>query len=116
MTIALSAAMRLGAMVHPQAFGAIQRHGLSGEVVATCAMGAAVVASGVKENLYHVWPYLVTTRTCPACAMMNCGVGLIFHLNDTHFWSRERIADWIETWEAALTAARVEPGLVLVDA
>jgi hypothetical protein len=92
----LSEAIRLGAMLHPQAFGWYQREG------GTCAMGAAMDAGGFQR-----WPIVeVSPATCPACACVLHGNGIchatgaiIVHLNDGHRWTREQIADWVQTVE-----------------
>jgi hypothetical protein len=92
----LSEAIRLGAMLRPQAFGKMFRT-VRGEM-RSCALGAAAEALG--ESPYDSFaPLFDAMRMCP----MGCGwtsVGsLIPHLNDEHRWTRERIADWVETVE-----------------
>lgn len=37
------------------------------------------------------------TFKCPGCCMQDTLWSLIQHLNDTEAWSREKIADWLET-------------------
>lgn len=76
------------------------------------ASGAAVV-----RQLSEVVPALENhTVTCPAPGF-NCppGVpstlaGMIIHLNDRHQWSRERIADWLDTLPIDLTLQPASTG------
>lgn len=93
----LSEAIRLGALLHPQTFGATRKYAvIRNEIVGTCAIGAAREAGYSREFSWEV------TGRCPACehntttwALPN----LMAHLNDFHRWTRERIADWVETVE-----------------
>lgn len=99
------------------------------QVAATCAWGAAIDAAGLTIKLkpkdgslsfgapirgaaidssdYYLdvppeWSRLLSiTQQCPACALGGEGTVLIAHLNDHHSWTREQIADWVETIEAA---------------
>lgn len=93
----LSDAIRLGAMMKPQAFGSLRD-----ESGATCAMGAAEDALGRRP--YAVFPKHPALRAvCPACAyaptQLNGCLYTIAHLNDAHHWTREAIADWVEAIE-----------------
>lgn len=101
----LSEAIRLGAMLRPQAFGAwFSADG-------TCAMGAAMDAVGLTESDYHrtwsVWPNTLEIRTrCPESRVEHCTCGpslsiVMQCLNDIHRWPREAIADWVEIQEKA---------------
>jgi hypothetical protein len=108
----LSEAMRLGSMLRPQGFGRVLTH--DGK---SCALGAAYDAIGelrpsglmFKEIalIRDAWPVLHQEAIqCPACAKtprMDDGTfsGNITHLNDDHRWTREQIADWVETLESA---------------
>lgn len=107
----LSQAIRLGALLRPQAFGAYVT--MDGK---TCAMGAGLEAEGVlkvpyevaelktdyDDDIVHYWPWVAPEGKelfrCPLCAALNpcVGMGVILHLNDRHRWSREQIADWVE--------------------
>lgn len=116
----LSEAIRLGAMLKPQAFGTWY----DGE--GTCATGAALEAMGFldtnllsafpsrdeEEKVFSAYAASVAFREHNAilknkkCACLECGsvafVGaMIVHLNNKHRWTRERIADWVETIETA---------------
>jgi hypothetical protein len=113
----LSAAIRLGAMLKPQGFNSHDTH-------ASCALRAAADAVGIDDILTHSgpilnyveltdrWPYLFTRVECPP--EMGGGflelVKAIYLLNDAHHWTRERIADFVETVERAELAARVDQG------
>lgn len=99
----LSEAIRLGAMLKPQSFGSMRSCEAVpslGDVLGlriiekTCAMGAAYEAG------YRSAPYLGVS-TCPACVHVGPVPYLVMHLNDSHRWTRERIADWVESVERA---------------
>src|SRR5678816_2083525 len=89
----LSEAMRLGAMLKPQGFDGYNHDG------ATCAMGAAFDALGVLESNFTEEEHFPLTKVrcerCPECGnapMCYTVASAIFHLNDDHEWTRERIA------------------------
>lgn len=97
----LSEAIRLGAMLRPQGFGAYIRDGRS------CALGAAREAIGVVLGWPEEWHLLLSKRqNCPVCCVADVAVAVprlfetIILLNDDHHWTREQIADFIESqWE-----------------
>jgi hypothetical protein len=104
----LSEAIRLGAMMKPQAFGVLVDDDNGG----TCALGAAYDAVGIKfdasgiPNGYlgelDLWLRRIVelqAATCPACGVNTPAIGLIPHLNDTHRWTRQRIAEFVELYE-----------------
>lgn len=129
-----SEAIRLGAMLGPQARGAIARkrrkYIFFGPVIQeSCALGAAFHAQGCGQHDEVVteqragfrgaggaigdirtvievpdeWSILLwSTAACPVCPLP---AGPLFrvipHLNDTHLWTREAIADWVATIELA---------------
>ena len=122
----LSEAIRLGAMIRPQNFGMLIGPIEGIKDVASCALGAAGEACGVLhydaeiQGLTDAAPYaelevrwpLLSKRSaglmCPACGMVHSGILTAFNvsdmiqtLNDSHSWSRERIADWVEQLELA---------------
>lgn len=120
-TMKLSEAIRLGAMLRPQAYGTYFSFSLS----ASCAIGAALEARYGLETAKKVieveatlpWPDLDLERVveCPAingglmgpCLQMSNAMGsLIAHLNDVHRWTRERIADWVEEQEKLQAQAK----------
>lgn len=112
--------------------------GLVGPVVLeTCALGAAFLAAGcgsrqgkqvgtgrgfrgeiVKEGTMYReiltppgWrPLMWCVAPCPGrCDGFTLPVHqMIPHLNDAHFWTREQIADWVETIEATQPVNRPE--------
>lgn len=95
----LSEAILLGSTLRPQCrFEAFSRRGGS------CAFGAALEAMGTTRDtaITEFWPWLNgKTLVCPACAVTEVvGAAIISsHLNDSHGWSRERIAEWVATVE-----------------
>lgn len=99
----LSDAIRLGAMMKPQAFSGAYWPEKS------CALQAACDAVGINSSHgdAHVafadtwgWSYRGPFQ-CPECQIEHCTVAALiaFCLNDDHEWSRERIADYIATLE-----------------
>lgn len=97
-----SEAIRLGAMMKPQAFGT------SFDGIGTCANGAARDAIGLLGNVNgdigRLFPLgLKVMELCAVCGKLlsvpSVG-GFIAHLNDDHEWTRERIADFVETMES----------------
>ena len=105
-----SEAIRLGAMLGPQCFGmeADRDGGL-------CANGGATRAAGY----YAVYQFGAITKTlanCPVCGRRGELATIVAEeLNDHHRWTRERIANWVETKERELEQA-AEPELVTVAA
>lgn len=100
----LSEAIRLGAMLHRQAFGSYSHIDKSGRVFATCALGAARAAG------YEIESGTLKLSQCPECGdYVWCpAFPLVAHLNDIHQWTRERIADWVETIELERQPANEE--------
>lgn len=111
----LSTAIRLGSMMKPQGFGGL----IDIHASRTCAMGAAYEAIGIelgrlvglpptssKRELQAAtarqgWDgVLMVPRQCPICDHKSEWLPLI-HLNDYHRWTREAIADWVQTIEDA---------------
>jgi hypothetical protein len=97
----LSEAIRLGSLLKPQTFGDYEN--LSG----TCALGAACEAMGVdlacsgdiaKFEISHA---LLLSLDCPVCHDA-VAPDVVVHLNDDHRWTREAIADWLESQEREL--------------
>lgn len=117
----LSDAIRLGSMLKPQSFEApwIELR----YVPATCALAAASDALGLEKLdvgkapwVGGDWQWTYSDATCPVCAVKSQVFGVVTHLNDQHFWTRERIADWIETMEPPITAPAEHPAHVVVAA
>lgn len=101
-----SAAIKVKVMLGPQAFGDWRDDNR-----ATCALGAAAVAELGYEHEYGIdlgefWPYGITARAdCPESNCYICDLhifGVVMHLNDDHKWTREAIADWVESEEEKL--------------
>jgi hypothetical protein len=103
----LSEAILLGAMMSPQAFRALFRD------EGACALGAALLAVGpISEpairSVLKRWPWAMTVSTdCPGCGHSCPVFGVITHLNDTHRWTREQIAEWVASIEPAEVLAEV---------
>lgn len=58
------------------------------------------------DMLYYletIYPSLNARVTCPACIRLNPVSTQVQHLNDEHEWTREAIADWLETLHLDLT-------------
>lgn len=109
----LSDAIRLGSMMKPQGFfSGVDSSGGS------CAFGAALEAIGRQVGsmvlgVTHVedWHDLFHGRTlaslpcgCDPSSLTNFVFGAVIHLNDQHQWTREAIADWVQTIEDAQPA------------
>ena len=102
----LSDAMRLGAAMVPQAFGdTFVRNGQT--IVAACAWSSVSIGLGFPSidviGIYRRFPELHKTLPCPECDKSGYFGGmptleeLITHMNDDHRWTREQIADWIDS-------------------
>lgn len=111
----LSEAMKLGAMLKPQIHTGEMRGPVSlpsqyGDVFGlrvtegTCALGAAEDA-----GFGDIWssPLRRIAASCPVCYWgHDCGfLGVVWHLNDTHHWTREQIADFVAVLEQRHEAA-----------
>ena len=111
----LSAAIRLGAMLRPQAFGGlwVRRHRML--PVGSCALGAAfdALGCGFSDARQVPPPALVAWldeggHRCPVCGTLPARHrALMAHLNDEHRWPRAAIADFVETIEPAPAADAV---------
>lgn len=110
----LSEAIRLGSMLHPQAFGKLwceRRDGLFGPYIreSTCALGAAFEAvGGYEARDFTPWSLFSVSAACPQCGVEATVSNQITHLNDDHRWTRERIADFIEELEQQQNSRYVE--------
>lgn len=99
----LSEAIRLGAMLGPQALGWFHD-----DVGGTCALGAAKAAVG-SATIAGFEPVLrFSPVTCPACQQcfttteqVHALGAMIVHLNDGHRWTREQIAELVASFEPA---------------
>lgn len=62
-------------------------------------------------GLVAIFPVLDSWRgPCPACWGSGTTLSLILHLNDWHRWSRDAIADWLETLDVDLTVQPAATG------
>lgn len=114
-----SEAIRLGAMSTGQCFG-VSYNKVNGDVTETCALGAAMHAiGGIGEKWPVEWNWAYDTLAyCPmGCSHpygweAPCVLMVTAHLNDGHKWSRERVADYVESMELkhapSFVAATVE--------
>jgi hypothetical protein len=89
-----------------RAYAASNGHGGFSSV---CAIGASALVAGALrplgptryqlsfEALYAAFPELATPDVaCPHCGKRATLHEVIVDLNDNHFWTREKVADWIE--------------------
>lgn len=108
-----SEAIRAGIPLAPQAFS-------GGRVGMLCALEAGLHAltgrhNQALEHIYEAFPYM---RTVVACPVADCShhhlpdtlVGMIWRINDHHRWTREAIADWLESAEEKLGFVTVVEG------
>lgn len=108
----LSEAIRLGSLLHPQTIG-----NLIASDGRTCALGAAIQAYGGLRDAdwYTLWPVLLHVAKCPHCSLTDRTEFIVIHLNDVVGWTREAIAEWVETQEQKLSiAAEPKPAEELV--
>lgn len=102
-----SEAIREGAKLRPQGTGRLFERNRS------CAIGAGIEALGFKDKadgmivgamfFSPLYPYLDTTdAACPVCSTVHRLTNQLVHLNDAHYWTRESIADWLESEEEKL--------------
>jgi hypothetical protein len=106
MMMKLSEAIRLGAMMKPQAFG--PQIGSSTTKDKSCALQAAsealsltwTHATAAYSELFNLYPFLRQSAICPMTGLIHDDtMQTIYLLNDVHKWTREAIADWVETIE-----------------
>lgn len=97
----LSDAIRLGAMLKPQGV-----RGFLDDDGNTCALGAAADAIGRLSDLLDgrfqevaQWPFLNKPVAHPVTQQRRAMWDVVTTLNDIYGWTRERIADWVETIE-----------------
>lgn len=103
----LSEAIRLGAMLKPQAYGYILTPG--GDM--TCAWGSAYEAIGMRIRAGQYgrsskapaeWrKFASIVMVGPEGGKPRSIGSIIERLNDSGKWTRERIADWVESIENA---------------
>ena len=93
----------MGSMACPKVMGSTKR----GD--GRCAIGAAFLAIGRGEEedysrIGEAWPMAYGDVVNPITGESHVLFGVIRELNDNHEWTRERIADWVETIEAQAEA------------
>ncbi len=108
MKLRLSEAIRLGSMLKPKGTGLLS---VNCAAPAVCAMGAAALAAGLKPVTSHQpvideWPWIETLKVA---SPVSGGsplpvVNVIYALNDFYGWTREEIADYVQTIEPQETA------------
>lgn len=110
--LSLPDAIRLGAMNRQQATGTYYSVLTGG----TCALGAALDAIGglaarnSKSNcpgmlLRRRWPALQQPARNPVTGLRHSDLfSVIYTLNDANCWTREQIADWLDTLEPVAEA------------
>jgi hypothetical protein len=87
----LAEAIRLGCKKVPkQAFGRLVAVDSSASVDATCVVQAGADGGYNPETAFMV------RADCPVCVKPT-PQKILPHLNDFHCWTRERIADWLDT-------------------
>lgn len=104
----LSEAIRIGSKLRPQAYGTLS------DGIGTCALGAAYEAVGALDATgalvrdSHLKTEQITGRYILHESPCRCPLAfrwmvfdLVPHLNDVHKWTREAIAEWVETVENA---------------
>lgn len=102
----LSVAIRLGAMLKPKGVGSRMSRDIS---TTSCAIQAAVEAVGgnpefMYQEAVRLFPLVYSGKlrvSCPVCGdpAPTYLTESLYHLNDGHRWTREAIADWVETIE-----------------
>jgi len=108
----LSEAIRLGALLHRQCFGASCAFDHEGAVVATCALSGAIDAGYQAQRR----DLSVLSARCPlGCPYRLTRAALVVHLNDGHQWTRDQIADHLAQLEAADERRASPPRLAAVD-
>jgi len=110
----LSVAIRLGAMLKPQGFGSPYSGGDERKTQA-CALEGAALALGIK---YDDLPFIDLQVTCPECGgphQQYLNVFIAGHLNDAHHWTRERIADFVQSIEDQNPEIAAQPEVGTAD-
>lgn len=136
-TLPLAEAIRVGARLVEGVVGAYFGFANKPGTIGGCALGGALVADGfvVEDTGYSLytaceraplevklrWPIeSAITAGCPVteCAFTretgNTLTGIVAHLNDSHSWSPNRIADWVEQKMADYTL-ELQPRCAVVD-
>jgi hypothetical protein len=100
----LSEAIRLGALLKPQGIATPSGSSKSCALLAACEAVGQLMTSAV---LATEWPEMYGRAvSCPVCdahhSYLTGCIGCC--LNDKHRWTREQIADWVQTIEEQAVA------------
>lgn len=108
-------AIRAGAFLHPQCrdsyFDITYKQSKEGQIMASCAIGAIYAAThpaplnsivhGKNEGIFlevlKLYPALEDYTEHPITHRRQPRSQIVINLNDECAWTRERIADWLET-------------------
>lgn len=69
---------------------------------------------GIKSRVPDEWAAVTSSRELPPCAcgqrfyVLDVVMTLVWHLHDVHGWSREAVAEWIETIEKKIEKRAAE--------
>lgn len=132
LTPTVAGAMREGAQRRPQqCFHSLYQLQSGNRIIATCAIGAVYDTLGIltmPDHFFRVPAHIAAffnrclaqdgMESCPQpyCTFFHAPTNIgawkwldfIFHLNDQHHWTRERIADFIEPYETAYHRSLLE--------
>lgn len=110
MDLTLSKAIRIGAKKRPQCFKSVFKD-VRGLGIHSCVVGAAYEAlwDSTFPDSYHAGMNRVSNtnilKVKTLCPSFKCHyendyiIFMLEHLNDVHYWTREQIADWVESIE-----------------
>lgn len=112
-TLTLAEAIRLAGLMHPQIYRLDIQYDDNTRlnVIGSCALAGAALAAGyanIDEPKFMERYGLDKYRQlfCPACQVVSYDLGAtIVHLNDSHRWTREQIATWVESIDRVDTPA-----------
>ena len=97
----LSEMIRLGSMLTEQCRGTMHTSFAGHEF--TCAMGAAKIGCETSNVSLDKFDYLLSEYVeNPITHELGSVIKTIIDLNDKQDWTREKIADWLETIETKL--------------
>lgn len=109
-----SEALRLGAMQLPEPVCPLQvfERDKDGRICSACALGAAAFAVGIEYDVMEAtynnldcellkrWPWLSLEVVIPTMSLHGNVAFAVSTLFEMKHWTREAIADWVETLEA----------------
>lgn len=113
----LSDAIRMNGMMAEQGFG----YRSLNSSTAPCALGGALQSIGRQrldsldgncEEVRNAWPWADIPGRAH-CPVIECGAGhteisnIVWHLNDSHRWTRTQIADWVALQEDSFLQTEV---------